>query len=210
MMTEGVIVIGGGGHAKVVVSTLLDAKIEVLGIYDDNPTKCGTEICGVRIVGPITGLDSSVETNAIMAIGDNKTRRAVAERFQRLHWLTVIHPKAVVHSSVMIGKGSAIFAGAIIQPDVVIGDHCVINSNATVDHDCRICDYVHVGPGSCLAGEVTVGEGTFLGTGVVAIVGRSIGEWSIVGAGGVVIRDVPANVTAVGIPARVMIDSPKT
>jgi len=210
MMGDSVIVIGGGGHAKVVVSTLLDAMIEVQAIYDDNPTKWGTDLCGVRIVGPVSELDGSSEGKAVLAIGDNRTRSAVATRFQNLNWLTLVHPRAIVHSTASIGKGSVIFAGAVVQPDVVIGDHCIINSNATVDHDCRIYDCAHVGPGACLAGEVSVREGAFLGAGVVAIVGTTIGEWSIVGAGGVVVRDIPANVTAVGIPARVIKNSAKT
>lgn len=209
MMGDGVIVIGGGGHAKVVVSTLLDAEIEVEAIYDDNPAKWSTDLCGVSIIGPVSRLDRSSEKKAVLAIGDNRTRSAVASRFQNLRWITLVHPRAIVHSSASIGKGSVVFAGAVVQPDVVIGDHCIVNSNATVDHDCRIYDYAHVGPGACLAGEVSVREGAFLGAGVVAIVGTNIGEWSIVGAGGVVSRDIPGNVTAVGIPARVIKDSPK-
>ena len=209
MMGEGVIVIGGGGHAKVVVSTLLDAKMKVQAIYDDNPAKWGTDLCGVSVIGPVSQVDRLSERKAVLAIGDNRTRSAVAGRFQNLNWITLVHPRAIVHSSASIGKGSVVFAGAVVQPDVVVGDHCIINSNATVDHDCRIYDYAHVGPGACLAGEVSVREGAFLGAGVVAIVGTNIGEWSIVGAGGVVSRDIPGNVTAVGIPARVIKSSPK-
>lgn len=204
MMGERVIVIGGGGHAKVVVSTLLDLNIDIQAIYDDDSGKWGKGLCGVTIVGPVSGLDSSLEGNAVMAIGDNGTRKNLARRFQKLRWLTVVHPKALVHSSVTIGKGSVIFAGAVVQPDAVIGDHCIINSNSTVEHDCIIGDYAHVGPGACLAGEVSVGEGAFLGAGVVAIIGKSIGKWSIVGAGCVATKDIPESVTAVGIPAKVI------
>ncbi len=78
------------------------------------------------------------------------------------------------------------------------------NTNAAVDHDCLIGDYAHVGPGVSLAGNVTVGEGAFLGIGSVAIMGSTIGRWSTVGAGAAVVHDIPDNVTAVGLPARII------
>lgn len=208
-MGEGVIVIGGGGHAKVVVSTLIALEMRVQAVYDDDPGKWGKDLCGAKIVGPLADLDSSSEMNAILAIGDNRTRNILAKRFQRFRWLTVAHPHAFVHSSVSMGKGTVVFAGAVIQPDVVIGDHCIVNTNAAIDHDCVLGDFAHVGPGTCLAGDVSVQEGAFLATGGVAIIGRNIGKWSIVGAGGVVIEDIPDNVTAVGVPAKVIKENVK-
>lgn len=204
MMGEGVIVIGGGGHAKVVVSTLMAMEIPVRAVYDDDPAKWGKDLCGVKIVGPLSDLDSLSNGIAVLAIGDNKTRSILAKRFQKFRWLTAVHPRAFVHPSVSIGKGTVVFAGAVIQPDVVIGEHCIVNTKAAIDHDCVMGDYAHVGPGTCLAGEVSVKEGAFLATGGVAIIGRSIGKWSIVGAGGVVTKDIPDNVTAVGVPAKVI------
>lgn len=203
-MFENVIVIGGGGHAKVVVSTLMALGVSIQAVYDDDPDKWGKDLCGVKIAGPLSDLDKMVEGKAILAIGDNKTRSSLAKRFRKFNWLTVVHPHAFIHSSVSIGKGTVVFAGAVIQPDAVIGDHCIVNTNAAVDHDCVVGDYAHLGPGSCLAGDVTVREGAFLATGGVAIIGTNIGKWSVVGAGGVVTKDIPDNVTAVGVPARVI------
>ena len=123
-----------------------------------------------------------------------------------LGWATVIHPNAYVHPSVAIGEGSVIFAGAVVQPDVVIGKHCIINSTATIDYDSVIGDFVHIGPSSSLAGGVSVMEGAFLGMRS----GKSIGKWSVVGAGGVITKDIPDNVTAVGVPAKVVKHHNKT
>lgn len=203
-MNRDVVVIGGGGHAKVIISTLIDLDIGIKAIYDDDPEKWGKDICGSKIVGPISELNSSSTEKAIMAIGDNKTRSTLASRFEKFHWMSLVHPHSYVQNSVSIGEGTAIFAGAVIQTDVVIGKHCIINSSATIDHDCVIGDYAHIGPGSSLAGGVLVMEGAFLGIGIAAIVGKSIGKWSVVGAGGVIAENIPDYVTALGVPAKVV------
>jgi len=203
-MGEGIVVIGGGGHAKVVVSTLIDLHITIQGVYDDDPRKWGQDLCGVKIIGPLSDIDDSVEKKAIMAIGDNRMRSTIARRFERYKWMTLVHPRSFVHPTVSLGEGTVVFAGVVVQPDTVIGSHCIINTNATVDHDCVIGSYAHLGPGTCLAGGVSVGEGTFLGIGAVAIAGAVIGNWSIVGAGGAVTAKIPDNTTAVGIPAKVV------
>ena len=138
----------------------------------------------------------------IIAIGDNPLRRSVFERFQGAAWISVIHPEAFVHPSVRIGDGTVVFAGAVIQTDAEIGNHAIVNTGATIDHDCVLDDFVHVAPGVHLAGCVKVGEGGFLGIGAAAIMSITIGEWTTVGAGSVVVRDLPANIVAVGNPAR--------
>lgn len=204
MMSRGIIMMGAGGHAKVVINTLIELGIDIEAVHDDDTGKRGQLLCGVEIAGPISGLDYWVKRKTIMAIGDNQTRRKIVNRFENCDWVTAIHPKATVHPSVRIGEGTVIFAGAVIQPDTIIGKHCIINTNATIDHDCIVEDYAHIGPGVCLAGNVRVGEGTFLGIGSVAIMGSAIGRWSIVGAGAAVIHDIPDNVTAVGLPARII------
>jgi sugar O-acyltransferase (sialic acid O-acetyltransferase NeuD family) len=199
-----IVVIGAGGHAKVVVSTLLTAGLNVNSLYDDDPEKWGKEILGIRVTDALSELDGVVGRQAIFGIGDNFTRKQLANRFRKLDWVSVIHPGAYVHPSVSLGKGTVVFAGAIIQPDAVIGEHCIINSGATVDHDCILGDYVHIAPGVNLAGNVKIEEGVFFGIGGAAIIGINIGEWSVIGAGAVVVKNIPENVTAAGIPARII------
>ena len=114
----------------------------------------------------------------------------------------MVHPAAWVDLSVELGPGAVVFAGAVIQPRTVVGAHAIVNTAASIDHDCRIGRFAHLAPGVHLAGTVTVGDGAFLGIGTVAIPGVTIGEWTQVGAGAAVVRDLPARVRAVGVPAR--------
>lgn len=200
--SAGVVVIGAGGHAKVVIASLLDAGLPVRAVVDDDPGKEGTRILGVVVSGGHPPLPGDSEAPTVIAVGDNRARRELARRYPDRRWLTVIHPTAYVHPSASLGPGTVIFAGSIVQPGVRIGSHCIVNTGATIDHDCRIGDFSHVAPGSHLSGGVRLGRGAFLGIGSAAVPGVEIGEWTVVGAGGVVVGDLPDRVTAVGAPAR--------
>lgn len=202
-----VYVIGGGGHAKVVIATLQAAGKTIAGVLDDEAAKHGTTLLGVPVLGPVERARES-EHEAVIAVGDNGTRRRIAERLAGVRWATAVHPAAVVHPSVTVGEGTVVFAGAVVQPDTRLGRHVIVNTGATVDHDGELADYVHVAPGSHLAGNVRLGEGTFLGIGSAAVPGVSVGAWATVGAGAVVVKDLPANVTAVGAPAKPIRERP--
>ncbi|MCS7254555.1 MAG: acetyltransferase [Armatimonadetes bacterium] len=204
-----VIVIGAGGHAKVVISTLQAMGIKVDAVVDKDEKKKGSKILGVPVIGSPNLLYGMDDVKAIIAIGSNQIRKHIASEFQNVEWLTLIHPRAYVHESVKIGEGSVIFAGAIVQPFACIGSHVIINTGATVDHDCEIGNYAHVAPGSHLAGGVKVGEGAFIGIGAVAIPNVHIGDWAIIGAGAVVTADIPSFATAVGVPAKPIKVNPK-
>lgn len=199
-----VCVLGAGGHAKVVISTLQAAGYRVAAVYDDDPQKWGQRLLDIPIVGAIAPERVPAGQPVVLAIGKNATRKVVAARFVAAQWISVQHPNADVHPSVQLGAGTVVFSGAVVQPGAVVGRHCIINTGATVDHDCVIGDYAHIAPGVHLAGEVTVGEGAFMGIGSVAIVGVTIGAWATVGAGAVVIHDIPPGSTAVGVPAKVI------
>lgn len=205
-LSTSVVVVGAGGHAKVVISTLQEARISVRAVYDDDPDKCGRSLLGVPIVGPISlFLPESHPSSAVIAIGDNGTRQALAERLaDRCQWPVVIHPRAYVHPTVRLGGGTVVFAGAVIQPDVVVGPHSIVNTGASIDHDCYVGGFAHVAPGAHLAGGVSVGEGALIGVGSSILPGVCVGAWATVGAGAVVRKDVPPHATVVGVPARVV------
>jgi sugar O-acyltransferase (sialic acid O-acetyltransferase NeuD family) len=196
-----VAVIGAGGHAKVVISTLRAAGHTVGGVFDDDPRKTGISLLGVKVLGLTSDIVNTDYRAAVIAIGDNVTRRNLAQRIKVAEWITLVHPAAWVDPTVKLGQGTVVFAAAVIQPDTIVGDHVIINTGSTVDHDCVVGDFAHVAPGVHLAGETQLGEGALLGIGVVVKPCCRIGEWAIVGAGGVVVKDVPASVTAVGVPA---------
>jgi sugar O-acyltransferase (sialic acid O-acetyltransferase NeuD family) len=197
------IVVGAGGHAKVVISALRASGWKIRAIYDDDESKWSQTFDGVPIVGPTEKLSEPDGLPAIIAVGDVHFRRNVANRYSR-DWATAIHPRSFVDPSVKIGPGTVIFAGAVIQAQVTIGEHAIINTSSSVDHDCVIGDFAHVGPGAHLAANVKLETGAFLGTGSQVIPGTRVGSFSMVGAGSTVIRDVPPDVTAVGCPARII------
>ncbi len=197
-------VLGAGGHAKVVISTLRAVGYTILEVYDDDPYKWGRTCLGVSISGPISKIEQSFSASAVVAIGDNRVRQTIVSKLTQVCWVTAVHPSAVVDSSVQLGVGTVIFAGAVIQPETRVGDHVIVNTGTTVDHDNIIDSYVHLAPGVHLAGNVTVEEGAFLGISSVVTPGVSIGSWAVVGAGSVVIRNIVPHATAVGVPARII------
>jgi len=204
-MNRPLFVIGGGGHCKVVVSTLVQCGLSVDGILDDDSSKIGSSILGIPVRKTTADFISrKAEARAILAIGDNRTRKAVFGRFStsQIEWISVIHPRASVHPSAKIGAGTVIFAGAVIQPDAVIGDHCIINTGALIDHDCSFGKFCHIAPGCTITGGVKAEEGVFLGAGTTVIPYKNIGSWAISGAGSTIISDIPAEITVAGCPAR--------
>lgn len=202
-MAEGVVILGAGGHAKVVIGVLKALGETILGVLDDDSTKWGHDLMGVPILGPMSLLDNHLSNRAVIAIGSNRIRKQVAERAAAVEWATLIHPAAWVDRHAQLDAGTIVCAGAVIQPQARLGKHVIVNTAASVDHDCVLADYAQIGPGVHLAGTVVLGEGVMMGTGSIAIPSVKIGDWTTVGAGAVVISDLPSGVTAVGVPARV-------
>jgi sugar O-acyltransferase (sialic acid O-acetyltransferase NeuD family) len=192
-------ILGAGGHARVAIATLRDLGHDVVAVWDDDAARHGSTCFDVPIRGAITEATRDVPT--VIAIGDNRTRARLASSLS-LAWATAVHPRAYVHSTVTLGPGTVVFAGAIIQPHACLGAHVIINTAASVDHDCRLGDFVHLGPGTHLCGDVTVEEGALLGVAAAARPGAHIGAWAIVGGGAVVIEPIAPGTTAVGVPAR--------
>ncbi len=203
MRIDGVYVLGAGGHAKVVLSTLIAQGVPVMCALDDSPAKWGQYIYDVPILGPIEIYLDKIR-KAIIAIGANSVRKQMAQRLSNVEWISAIHPQAYVDKTAIIGGGTVVFAGAVVQPDAQIGEHAIINTSASVDHDCQIGSYVHIAPGVRLTGGVHIGEGALIGAGAVVLPELKVGEWSIIGAGAVVTRDIPPYSVAVGVPAKVI------
>ncbi len=199
-------IIGAGGHAKVVIDTAQAmGEFEVAGVLDDDVQRIGHHVMGIEILGPISreSIEAFGIELAVIAIGSNRVRAAIAERFSgAVTWTTLVHPRAYVAGHTHIGVGSVIFAGAIIQPGSMVGAHVILNTHSSVDHDCVLGDFAHIGPGAHLAGTVVLGAGVFVGLGGGVIPGQTIGEWATVGASSVVINNVEPGTTVVGIPAR--------
>lgn len=202
---ERIIVIGAGGHSKVVQDIInISDNMIVCAILDDRFDE--TFIKDKVTYGPIEFLDeiNIDDFKFCIAIGDNKTRRKLYDSLSIPlgHYVKIIHPKAIVSSSTEIGYGTVIMAGVVINSNTKIGCHCIINTSSVIEHDNIILDYAHISPNATSAGTVSIGKGTQIGAGATIIQEKSIGNWSIVGAGAVVVDDVPSNVTVVGVPAK--------
>lgn len=199
-----IIVLGAGGHAKVVVELLRASGRTVAGLLDADPTPrtvAGAEVLGDDLLLP--RLRAEGVADAFVALGDNRLRGDVARRAaaQGFSLVNAVSPQAVLSPSARLGVGIAVMAGAVVNAEATIGDLAIVNTGAVLDHDVRIGEAAHVAPGCALAGAVTVGARAFLGVGCSVIPGVTIGEDAVVGAGAVVVRDVPSGAVAVGVPA---------
>ena len=201
--TMPVVVLGAGGHARVVISTLLVQERTVIAVLDDDDSLWGDTLLGVPVTGPLSKLESYEDCAAIIAIGNNAIRQRVAQQTDGL-WTRVIHPHSSIDPKTEIDPGTVVMAGAVIQCGSRIGAHSIVNTSATIDHDCLIEEFVHVAPGCHLAGDVEVHRGTLLGIGSKVIPGMRIGADATIGAAAAVVRDVPDRVTVTGVPGRIL------
>lgn len=197
-------ILGAGGHAKVVVDTLYAMQADLdIEIFDDANEKQGTSLLGISVNAPIPNRFESTSSLHI-AIGNNRIRELLGRRFLSYGntLLNLIHPKAIVSSCAILGRGNFVAAGSVVSPDSKLGDGVIVNHQSVVDHDCEIGSWVHVAPGAVLGGGVSVGSGTLIGTGAIILPGIKVGKNVVVGAGAVVTRDIMDNLKVIGIPAR--------
>lgn len=200
-------ILGASGHGKVVAEAAQSACLwEHIVFFDDAwPEKLTNG--SSSIIGNTQSLFAlQTKPEVIVAIGDNKTRLSKQREFTAAGFsiATVIHRAAVISHSAKVKQGSVVFAGAVINADAVVGAGCIVNSNAVVEHDCVLSDAVHISPGASLAGGVKVGQASWIGIGASVIQLKRIGKNVMVGAGAVVLDDLPDDVTAVGIPAKII------
>lgn len=202
-----VLVIGAGGHAKVVIELLRAGGREVAGVLDADASP--RTVVGAPVIGSddaLPRLRAEGLADAFVALGGNGLRARVGAGVRAAGFTLVnaVHPGAAVSPSVRLGGGVAVMAGACLNAETRVGDLAIVNTGASVDHDGDLGEACHVAPGCALAGNVTVGARAFLGVGCVAIPGVGVGEGTTVGAGSVIVRDIPAGVLALGAPARVV------
>lgn len=204
------VLIGAGGHGRVVLDILLSrGEHRVVGVLDADPALAGSKILGIDVLGPIQLLEKLKRQHvrgAIVAIGDNRVRRGYLREVDAsgIEAVNAIHPSAVVSPRATLGRNVVVCAGAVVCVDAKVADAAIINTRASVDHECVIGEAAHVAPGAILAGRVTVGAEAFVGMGASVIQCRSIGDGALVAAGAVVIRDVAPGSRVAGMPARPM------
>ncbi|MEH7106946.1 acetyltransferase [Bacillus sp. JJ1764] len=206
-----IVVVGHGGHSKVISDLILQSGYEIHAYLDE---KYREPIVKKNIIyGPINWANKLIEDDFdikfIIAIGNNKIRKQVVQilHLTEDYYVTLIHQSAIVSPTSCIGAGTVVMPNAVINADSKIGQHTIINSGSIVEHDCQIGDFTHLSPRAVLTGAVQVNEGVSIGAGATVIPNIKIGEWAIVGAGATVIHDLPSKCTAVGVPAKIKSDS---
>lgn len=210
---SGLLILGSGGHSKVVAETAIASGLASNVAFLDDRYKsldACLSVLGCPVIGPLElSLQADIRSQfdaAVVAIGHAAIR---------LHWIShlqeagyylppLIHPTAWVSPSAQLGPASVVLAHAAVQAEASIGTGAILNTGCSVDHDAYLADGVHLCPGSRLAGEVKVGVRSWIGIGASVIQKVCIGSDVTVGAGAAVVRDVPNKVTVVGVPARIV------
>jgi sugar O-acyltransferase (sialic acid O-acetyltransferase NeuD family) len=203
------LVLGAGGHGRVVLDILLQSRgFDVIGFLDNNRDILNRRIDGVPVRGSIDDL-ARVATECqidgiVIAIGDNGTRRGLARRAEQsgIELLSAIHPSATIAYNATIGRNVVIAAGAIVCANCQIGDSVILNTGCIIDHQTMIGEGTHICPGVRIAGRVKVEPGVFVGLGATIVPKVTLGCEAIIGAGAVVLEDVPPLATVVGVPAK--------
>lgn len=176
----------------------------ILGYLDDSSERAGTSIRGRPVLGGLSWLDDQAEeVEALVTIGHCDVRKRVADALEErgVPLTTWVHPSVIRTTSVRFGPGCLVMAGSSFTVDVRVGRNVVINPGCTVAHEVVLGDHGYLSPGVDLAGRVEAEERVFFGTAAAVIPGVRLGAGSTVGAGAVVIRDVMADQTVVGVPA---------
>jgi len=204
-----IVVICGGGHAKVIISILKKLReYEIIG-YTDKSDK--GNILNVPYLGNDEILVELIRekkcTSAAIGLGSvtiSEQRKKIMSYLESINYSmpSIMSPHAVVNEDVIVGKGTVVLDGAVINSGSRIGECVIINTNSSVDHDCVIDDYVHVAPGATLSGLVRIGRNTIIGTGASIIHNVSICENCYIGAGSTVISNITEPGTYAGNPVR--------
>ncbi|MDQ2993337.1 MAG: acetyltransferase [Pseudomonadota bacterium] len=204
-----VIVIGAGGHAKVLIDILHRNGVEIVGCTDTNYGLTGIRVMGEKILGDdeviLNYPPREVHlVNALGSIGKTNRRQRIFEKYEKLGYVfeTLVHETAILSEEVGLAQGAQIMAGVILQSGVHVMKNALINTGASIDHDCHISAHAHIAPRAVLNGAVSIGLSAFVGAGAVIIQGVTIGHDAVIGAGAVVLKDVPPEHKMVGVPAR--------
>lgn len=207
------VVLGGGGHARVLIDTIQAiGSAKIIGVLDPDRSRWGQKLLGVPILGDDNLLPELLGhgvNSFVIGLGSTGNNRPRQRLFQfalshHLEPLTVVHPHAIRSAWAKVGRGSQLFPGSIVNAGAVVGENVIINSGAIVEHDCVLADHVHVATGAKLASTVYVGEGAHIGAGATVKQCITIGANAIVGAGAVVVKNVAPETVVVGVPAYVL------
>lgn len=210
---EKLVIFGAGGLGREVLWAAREMnrnrkQFNILGFIDDGEETWGQNLDNVPVLGGFDWIEEhwSHDLRGICGIGNTAVRKKIHQRAVQigLEFTNVIHPSVLMSSHVELGKGVVITAGNILTSQIEVRNHVFLNLSCTVGHDAILESYSNCAPSCNISGDVRLKEGAHLGTGVQVIQGVTVGEWTTIGAGAVVIRDLPPESVAVGVPAKVI------
>lgn len=209
-MTRPYIILGAGGHGRVVADVLLSGNHRILGCTDPRPEKlAGIGFADISFLGDDQKIDSYDPSEIFLANGlggikSTSGRQKLYDRFVSRGYLfpSIRHLSTVISPRTELEDGSQFMAGSVVQANCRIGANVIVNTGARIDHDCTIAAHVHIGPGAILCGEVTIEAGVTIGAGATLRPGLRVGSGATIGMGAVVLSDVMEGSTVVGVPAR--------
>ncbi len=205
-----IVIIGGGGHAKVVISIL--KKINTYEIVGYTDIKNRGEILGVKYIGNdsiLKNLYKNGVKNAVLGLGfikSNKKRKNVLKEISNIdfNYPAIISNNSVINEDVTTGMGTVIMDGVVINSGTKIGNFCIINTRSSIDHDCIIKNHAHIAPGVTLSGGVEIGDNVLIGTGANIIQYKKVVDNAIIGAGSTVVEDINESGLYGGIPTKLL------
>lgn len=195
---EKIVLVGGGGHVKVVIDAVKKSKkFSIYGITDPC-LRAGESVLNIRVIGKDDILPKLFKRGiknafiSVGSVGNCDIRKKIYINLRRIGFELpiIMHPSAVVAEDVELGEGTFVAAGAVINPGTKVGRNAIINTSSSIDHDCTIGNFVHVAPGATLSGGVKVGDETHIGTGAKVVQSLKIGKNCLIGAGVTVRRDM--------------------
>lgn len=199
-MGKPVVIVGAGGHGKVIADIVFRSGDTVLGFLDDRTEI--SAVAGIPVLGPCNHYSHYQDAWFVLGIGNAEVRERLSNTMTGVKWYKAIHPAASISTlETSIGEGTVVMAGAIINPGAAIGKHCIVNTGAIIEHDNQIEDFVHVSVGAKLAGTVHIGKRSWIGIGAVVKNNISICEDCMIGAGAAVVSDIERAGVYMGVPA---------
>ncbi len=205
-----IIIIGAGGHSKVIVDIIQnEQKYEIVGFIDNN-LPIGHKVLDYQVLGKEEEINNLIKKQEIfggvIAIGDNFIRSNAEKKIKHycseFKFINCIHPKSNIAFNVVMGEGNVVMAGATINTSTKIGDHCIFNTNCSIDHDNSIANFSSIAPNGVTGGNVKVGEFSAIGIGATIKHNVSIGYNCIIGASSLVNKDTKSDSVYYGIPAK--------
>ncbi|WP_122642457.1 acetyltransferase [Luxibacter massiliensis] len=211
-MKQQVILIGAGGHCKIIIESLDTDRFEIIGIIDSFTPK-GTFICDIPVIGTDDDAEKIFKQGVHLAIvtivGNLKLRRSLLDKYRKIgfHFPSVIHKTCHISSSAILGNGITVLANACINAEAKLDDFVTINTGAIIEHEVYVEENSHIAPGAVILGGSRIGKESMVGAGSTVLQQVVIGNYCMIGAGSVVLKNIGCGVTAYGNPAKEKIES---